>query len=537
LAVALVAVGGVLTAAGPTRAVPPDEFIALVAPGAQAAQAEFGVPASVAIAQSIQESGWGDSDLTVEHNAYFGIKCASSTDHGPIATHCANYPTQECNPAGECWMEDAWFRGYASMTDSFRDHGHFLRNNSRYAAAFDYTNDPDQFIREVHEAGYATDPNYADDIIGYMYEYDLYRYNTGGPLPPEEPQPQPPTARKGVSGAMAATWGEGRLDVFGRGGAGRAYGNYYERGVESWPNWAPLPGSDGLRSRPVTASWGPGRLDVFAVGADRTMKHWWYDRAVDRQWRGPETLGATTFVGTPAVVAFDPGRVDVFGRDTNDNLRHSYLVSGGPVTGAWATIGAGLTGDPAVAQWHAGRWDVFAVDGQQRLRHWWFDRLGENRWRGPEVLGNTTFTGTPAVVSWVAGRLDVFARDTNGNLRHSWAQSGAPAWRTWETWGLGITSDPVAATWMWGRLDVFAVDGQQRLRHWWFDKWGGDTYRHGPEVLGTTTFAGPLGVTSWKPGRLDVFGVDTNHTMRHAYFDRGAGARWSPWEVLGGTFN
>ncbi|WP_051767747.1 glucosaminidase domain-containing protein [Amycolatopsis vancoresmycina] len=153
------------------------DFIAVAGPAAQPGQAEFGVPASVTVAQAILESNWGRS---APGNNYFGIKCGSG-GHGPIAIGCQDLPTQECDPG--CHTVIASFRVYASMTDSFRDHGLFLRSNHRYDPAFDYPDNPDQFIREVAKAGYATDPNYAGKVIGLMGTYDLYRFNTPAPPP------------------------------------------------------------------------------------------------------------------------------------------------------------------------------------------------------------------------------------------------------------------------------------------------------------------------------------------------------------------
>jgi flagellar protein FlgJ len=49
--------------------------------------------------------------------------------------------------------------------------------NSRYKNAFKYSTNPDQFAREIHKAGYATSPSYANDLIALMKQYNLYRYD------------------------------------------------------------------------------------------------------------------------------------------------------------------------------------------------------------------------------------------------------------------------------------------------------------------------------------------------------------------------
>jgi flagellum-specific peptidoglycan hydrolase FlgJ len=47
------------------------DFIASIAPAAQASEKKYGVPASVTIAQAILESAWGKRAIG---NNYFGIK-------------------------------------------------------------------------------------------------------------------------------------------------------------------------------------------------------------------------------------------------------------------------------------------------------------------------------------------------------------------------------------------------------------------------------------------------------------------------------
>ncbi len=70
-------------------------FIDQVAPGAIAAQRSYGVPAAVTIAQAIEESGWGQSTLTVQDHNLFGIKGA-----GP-AQRLLSHPGVPERPVGD----------------------------------------------------------------------------------------------------------------------------------------------------------------------------------------------------------------------------------------------------------------------------------------------------------------------------------------------------------------------------------------------------------------------------------------------------
>lgn len=148
-------------------------FINRVAPWAKESQNKFGVPASVSIAQAILESSWGQSTLTSEYNAYFGIKCSKTS---PYAKGCVDMSTWEVIDGSNTTVK-AGFRTYATPRDSFMDHGNFLKVNSRYAKAFNYPKNADQFIREVHKAGYATDPNYSTKVINLMGRYNLYSFD------------------------------------------------------------------------------------------------------------------------------------------------------------------------------------------------------------------------------------------------------------------------------------------------------------------------------------------------------------------------
>lgn len=155
----------------------PEEFIEDSVPGAQRGWREYGVPPSVTIAQAILESGWGRSGLASVDKNYFGIKCQNG-QFGPLASGCHVYRTNECTKAGTCYVTSASFRTYATQAHSFRDHGRFLRVNSRYAGAFTHTREANKFIWKVWKAGYATDPNYYTKVTGIMAAHNLYQYDT-----------------------------------------------------------------------------------------------------------------------------------------------------------------------------------------------------------------------------------------------------------------------------------------------------------------------------------------------------------------------
>jgi len=136
---------------------------------------QYTIPASVTIAQAILESGWGRSTLTRFDHNYFGMKCFG--DPGPIAIGCRDYATHECNSSG-CFPTTASFRAYVDATQSYADHGRLLGTVARYHAALQYVHDPDRYALALQQAGYATSPTYAANLISLMRRYDLYRYDT-----------------------------------------------------------------------------------------------------------------------------------------------------------------------------------------------------------------------------------------------------------------------------------------------------------------------------------------------------------------------
>jgi flagellum-specific peptidoglycan hydrolase FlgJ len=162
-------------------------FISQVAPGAIAAQQKYGIPASVTIAQAIDESGWGQSALaTADHNL-FGIKGT-----GPAGRDML--PTQEYENG--IWVtRTAAFRVYHNIAQSIADHGQLLAASPVYRHAMNDRHLPDAFASDLTGI-YATDPSYGASLIALMKLYHLYQYDTATPATPPTAAEQPPAGQQ-----------------------------------------------------------------------------------------------------------------------------------------------------------------------------------------------------------------------------------------------------------------------------------------------------------------------------------------------------
>ena len=183
------------------------EFVSSIAPGAMAAQRRYGVPASVIIAQAIEESGWGDSELAAKHHNLFGIKGT-----GPAGS--VTLPTPEYLN-GQWVMVKAEFRAYRSDAESIRDHAELLATSRYYARAMADRAVPDAFANDLTGV-YATDPGYGANLIALMKLYDLYRFD-GASAPTASPAAVSPAAvsPSAGTGQAARSTGSGRAGVAG----------------------------------------------------------------------------------------------------------------------------------------------------------------------------------------------------------------------------------------------------------------------------------------------------------------------------------
>lgn len=140
----------------------PQEFLRLHRQSAASAAAESGIPATFMVAQAAHESGWGrheikNADGSASHNL-FGIKAGSGWD-GKVA----RVTTTEVID-GVPRKVVANFRAYPSYEASFRDYARLMKDNPRYAPVVAAANDARSFALGLQNAGYATDPDYADKL-------------------------------------------------------------------------------------------------------------------------------------------------------------------------------------------------------------------------------------------------------------------------------------------------------------------------------------------------------------------------------------
>ncbi len=125
---------------------------------------EFGIPASITLAQGMLESYVGQSKMAVEANNHFGIK----------AYHWKGEVYGRCDS-----LNQVGYRKYGSAEDSFLDHAMFLKG-PRYSVLYDLdVTDYRSWAQGLRDCGYAEDANYPAKLITIIEQYELYALNGG----------------------------------------------------------------------------------------------------------------------------------------------------------------------------------------------------------------------------------------------------------------------------------------------------------------------------------------------------------------------
>jgi len=140
-----------------------EEFVNKLRPYAEKAAKKLGVDANVLIAQAALETGWGKSVIKAKdgNNSYnlFNIKA----DKSWLGKQTEVETLEVRN--GVAKKEIAGFRSYDSYQQSFDDYVHFIKTNPRYKTAIKMAEKAERYMHELQQAGYATDPNYAEKVM------------------------------------------------------------------------------------------------------------------------------------------------------------------------------------------------------------------------------------------------------------------------------------------------------------------------------------------------------------------------------------
>ncbi len=142
--------------------VPPD-----VVEAARASFKQWGVPASVTLAQWAVESAWGVA-MPPGSNNPFGMKAVGDQ----LAVQSM---TREVL-GGQSVTVSAKFRQFASLAEAFDQHGRLLATAGVYKPAMQHANDPDAFA-DALTGVYATDPQYGVTLKYVIHNYGFDQFD------------------------------------------------------------------------------------------------------------------------------------------------------------------------------------------------------------------------------------------------------------------------------------------------------------------------------------------------------------------------
>ena len=147
-----------------------DKFLGVASNLARESFLKTGLSAAIQTAQSIWETGWGQSvgvDKYTGQISYnlFGIK-------GKGTAGSVTMRTWEVYNGVTYYIDDE-FRAYNNIGESWVDYNAFLLERERYQPVRDVMHDSTQAAWALRRAGYATDPTYSTNLIRLIKQYNL----------------------------------------------------------------------------------------------------------------------------------------------------------------------------------------------------------------------------------------------------------------------------------------------------------------------------------------------------------------------------
>lgn len=158
-----------------------EQFVREVWPLAERAAARLDVDPRALVAQAALETGWGSRLIRdgngVSANNLFGIKADGRWDGERVGVLTLEYEDGLPRP------QRAQFRAYPDLASAFEDYVNFLEANPRYQAALEHGGSTRDFVHGLQEAGYATDPRYAEKIENILNSPALREALPDAPTP------------------------------------------------------------------------------------------------------------------------------------------------------------------------------------------------------------------------------------------------------------------------------------------------------------------------------------------------------------------
>lgn len=150
------------------------EFVEAIIPTAQRLQRQYGILASVSMAQAMLESEFGQSELAASYYNLFGVKTDQGDPDG------VDFTTAE-------YFDDEWveivdrFKVYPDWDASMTAHAELIYYGTSWDQDYYQTViDGDSYeaqAKALQTSGYATDPDYSDKLVLMIEEWDLDQYD------------------------------------------------------------------------------------------------------------------------------------------------------------------------------------------------------------------------------------------------------------------------------------------------------------------------------------------------------------------------
>jgi flagellar protein FlgJ len=140
----------------------PSVFVGRMWNAAAAAAQATGVPAGFIVGQAALETGWGRQEIRhadgrSAHNL-FGIKAGPGWRGATVDATTTEFVD------GKAVRSVERFRAYGSYQEAFADWARLMAGNPRYASVIASGGSVETFARNMQQAGYATDPQYASKL-------------------------------------------------------------------------------------------------------------------------------------------------------------------------------------------------------------------------------------------------------------------------------------------------------------------------------------------------------------------------------------